>query len=145
MPKDKASATTIITAPVGEVLAVIRDVGSQADWVKEVSLVELLEEYEDGTPATARFEVTTGIGADKYTLEYEHSDDGMTWTMVEGHLQKSQDGAYELRDLGTDHTEVTLTLEIEHSIHAPGFVRRRIFSGVVKNTVAELKAHVEAP
>jgi len=145
MPKDKASATTFIAAPLDEVLAVIRDVGSQADWVKEVSLVELLEEYEDGTPATARFEVTTGIGSDKYTLEYEHSDDGMTWTMVEGHLQKSQDGAYLLSDHGSDRTEVTLTLEIDHSIHAPGFLRKRIFSGVVKNTLAELKSHVEAP
>ena len=145
MPKDKASATTFIAAPLDEVLAVIRDVGSQADWVKEVSLVELLEEYEDGTPATARFEVTTGIGADKYILEYEHSDDGMTWTMVEGHLQKSQDGTYLLSDHGSDRTEVTLTLEIDHSIHAPGFLRKRIFSGVVKNTLAELKSHVEAP
>ena len=145
MPKDKASGSTVIEASADEVLAAIRDVGSQAEWVKEVSLVELLEEYEDGTPATARFEVTTGIGADRYVLEYEHGDDGMTWTMVEGQLQKAQDGAYVLRELGPERTEVSLTLDIEHSIHAPGFIRKRIFACVVNGTLASLKAHVEAP
>ncbi len=145
MPRDKATATTVIEAPVDEVVAIIRDVSSQALWVKEVTAVELLEEYEDGTPATARFEVTTGIGADHYTLEYEHADDGMTWTMLQGHQQKAQDGSYELREMGADRTEVTLTLGIDHSIHAPGFIRRRIFAGVVQGTLAGLKSYVESP
>ena len=143
MPKDTASATTILEAPVDEVLAVLRDVGGQPRWVKEITSAELVEEYEDGTPATARFEAMTGIGADHYTLAYEHSDRGMTWTMVEGSLQKAQEGSYVLRDLGADRTEVTLSLEIDHSIAAPGFLRKKIFSGVVRGTLAGLKAYVE--
>lgn len=144
MPKDTATASTIIDAPADVVLAAIRDVSSQEVWLKEMTSVELTEEYEDGTPATAIFEVTTGIGADRYTLEYEHTDDGMSWTMVEGKLQKAQDGAYVLRSVDADHTEVTLTLEVDHSIPAPGFLRKKIFNNVVQSTLVGLKGFVES-
>lgn len=143
MPVDSASASVVIAAPFDDVLAVVRDVASQVDWVREITSAELLEEYEDGTPATAVFEMTTTLGADRYTLEYEHGDDAMSWTLVEGTMQKAQNGSYTLRDLGEAGTEVTLSLEIEHSIPAPGFIRKKIFKGVVEGNLAGLKTYVE--
>lgn len=143
MPTDQASGTVVVAAPFDQVLAALRDVASQVEWVKEITSAELLEEYEDGTPATARFEMTTGLGADHYTLEYEHSDDAMSWTLLEGGMQKAQDGSYALKDLGAAGTELTLTLLIEHSIPAPGFLRKKIFKGVVEGNLAGLKRYVE--
>jgi hypothetical protein len=144
MPVDSATATVVVAAPFAEVLAVVRDVANQVEWVKEITAAELLEEYEDGTPATARFEMTTGLGADHYTLEFEHGDDAMRWTLVQGTMQKAQNGSYVLRDLGEDGTEVTLSLEVDHSIPAPGFLRKKIFTGVVEGNLAGLKRYVEA-
>lgn len=143
MPLDSASATVTVAAPFDDVLAVIRDVASQVEWVKEITAAELLEEYEDGTPATASFQMTTGLGADHYTLEFEHGDDAMSWTLVQGTMQKAQNGSYVLRDLGDRGTEVTLSLEVEHSIPAPGFLRRKVFKGVVEGNLAGLKRYVE--
>ncbi len=143
MPVDNASATVVVAAPFDDVLAAVRDVASQVDWVKEITAAELLEEYEDGTPATASFEMTTNLGADAYSLEYEHAHDSMRWTMVQGTMQKAQNGAYLLRDLGDGQTEVTLELEVDHSISAPGFLRKMIFKGVVDGNLASLKAYVE--
>lgn len=144
MPTDKASASVTVAAPFDDVLAAVRDVVSQAEWVKEITSAELLEEYEDGTPATARFEMTTGLGSDQYTLEYEHAANAMSWTLAEGGMQKAQDGSYTLRDLGDRGTEVTLDLSIDHSIPAPGFLRKKIFKGVVEGNLAGLKRYVEA-
>ena len=143
MPVDRATATVVIDAPVELVREAVRDVTSQVDWVGEITGAELLEEYEDGTAATARFEMTTRLGVDRYTLHYEHTEDAMTWVMTEGGMQKAQTGAYRLRDLDGGMTEVTLSLEVDHSIAAPGFIRRRIFQGVVDGNVASLKAYVE--
>ena len=144
MPTDSATASVTIAAPFDDVLAVVRDVASQVEWVREITAAELLEEYEDGTPATAVFDMATTLGADRYTLEYEHADDAMSWTLVEGTMQKAQNGSYTLRDLGKGGTEVTLALEIEHSIPAPGFIRKKIFKGVVEGNLAGLKTYVEA-
>ena len=143
MPIDSATATVTVAAPFEDVLAAVRDVASQVDWVKEITAAELLEEYEDGTPATASFQMTTGLGADRYTLEFEHGDDAMSWTLVQGTMQKAQNGSYVLRDLGDRGTEVTLNLEVEHSIPAPGFLRKKVFKGVVEGNLAGLKRYVE--
>jgi hypothetical protein len=62
------------------VLATIRDVESQPTWVKEVLEAEVVEKYDDGTPATAQFTFTSPVGKDSYTLSYEHTADAMTWT-----------------------------------------------------------------
>src|SRR6476619_8041002 len=113
MPTDSAVQTVDVEAPMDEVLATIRDVEGHADWVPEILEAELLEVYEDDDlPATARFKASATVGTDHYTLSYEHTDDGMSWTMVEGHLQTGQEGRYQLRELGRDLTSVTYDLTI---------------------------------
>jgi hypothetical protein len=144
MPVDSASATVVVAAPLEKVLAAVRDVASQTDWVKEITEAELLEAYEDGTPSSARFAMTTAMGADEYTLHYEHGDDVMSWTMTQGKMQQAQTGSYRLRALGPDSTEVTLSLEVEHSIGAPGFLRKMVFKGIVDGNLASLQKYVEA-
>lgn len=112
--------------------------------MEEVLEAEVLEEYEDGTPATARFESTTAIGRDRYVLEYEHPDEGMTWSLVEGKLQRQQDGRYTLRELPDDRTEVTFELTISHDLPAPGFIRRRVIQRAVDHTVYGLQRRMES-
>jgi hypothetical protein len=146
MPTDEASLTVQVDAPFDTVLATIRDVESQVTWVPEILEAELLEEYEDDDlPATAHFKAAAPVGSDEYTLEYEHSDAGMSWTMVKGKLQSGQEGRYALRDLDDGRTEVTFSLKISHHLPLPGFVRSRVIKGLVSNTVNGLKDHLETP
>lgn len=144
MPTDHAVQTVTIEAPFDTVLATIRNVESQTEWVKEVLEAELLEEYEDGLPATATFHSTTTIGTDRYTLSYDHVDDGMSWELVKGKLQTAQNGRYTLRALGADRTEVTFDLTISHNLPVPGFIRSRVIKGVVNSTVSGLKTYLES-
>lgn len=143
MPTDTASQTLEIEAPYDQTLATIRDVASQPEWVKEVKTAEVLEENADGTPSTAHFTAATPVGTDEYTLTYEHRDDGLSWSLVEGRLQTGQDGCYTLRRLGKARTEVTFALTISHNLPLPGFVRRKVLNGVVNSTVTGLKGHLE--
>ena len=70
-------------------------------WIPEILDAELLEVYEDdGLPATARFKASATVGTDEYTLSYEHTDDTMSWTMLEGRMQTGQEGCYTLRERG---------------------------------------------
>ncbi len=144
MPIDKAKSTTVIDAPFEDVLAAVRDVASQPEWMPDITSAELLEEYEDGTPATARFEMKTKIGSDTYTLAYTSTDSTLEWTLVESTMMKAQNGSYVLQAVGEDSTEVALSLEIDHSIKAPGFLRRSIFNGIVEGSLKGLKGYVES-
>jgi hypothetical protein len=145
MPTDHAQQTIEVAAPYDEVLATIRDVEGQVDWIPEILEAELLEVYEDDDlPATARFKASATVGTDEYTLSYEHPDDGISWSMVKGRMQTGQEGRYTLSSLGRDRTSVTYDLTIHHNLPLPGFVRRRVIKGLVDSTLTGLKEYVEA-
>ncbi len=144
MPTDHATETVVVAASIKRVLATVRDVESQPKWVKEVVEAEVLEEFDDGTPATAQFTATSPVGKDTYTLAYEHAADAMSWSLVKGRLQTGQDATYTLRNLGQGRTEVTFDLTIHHNLPLPGFLRGRVIKGLVHSTVVGLKGYVEA-
>src|SRR5512139_3074401 len=107
MPTDTAKKTIEVKASLDDVLTTIRDVEGQVSWIPEILEAEVLEVYDDGLPATARFKASATVGTDEYTLSYEHGDDQMSWTMVNGRLQTAQEGAYTLRKAGRASTTVT--------------------------------------
>ncbi|HLN77697.1 MAG TPA: SRPBCC family protein [Nocardioidaceae bacterium] len=145
MPTDTATQTIEVDAPFDEVLATIRDVESQVEWIPEILEAELLEVYEDDDlPATARFKAAATVGTDEYTLSYEHSDDGMSWTMVKGRLQTGQEGRYTLAEAGPEKTMVTYELTIHHNMPLPGFIRGRVIRGLVDSTLTGLKKRMES-
>jgi uncharacterized membrane protein len=144
MPTDSATRVVEINAPFADVLATIRDVQSQAEWIPEIREVEVLEVYEDNDlPATARFKASATVGTDTYTLSYEYQDDGMSWTMVEGRLQTGQEGRYTLKELAPEKTSVTYELTIHHNLPLPGFIRNRVIKGLVDSTLTGLKKRLE--
>ena len=145
MPTDSATQAIEIEAPPATVLATIRDVESQPEWIPEILEAELLEVYEDDDlPATARFKASATVGTDEYTLSYEHSDHGMSWTMVEGKMQTGQEGRYSLEPLEPGGTRVTYELTIHHNLPLPGFLRRRVIQGLVASTLGGLKKRLES-
>jgi hypothetical protein len=145
MPTDTAVRTVVVEAPLAPVLATIREVGKQSEWIKEISESEVLETDDDGAPLTARFAASTAVGTDRYTLSYEHLDDGLRWHLVEGRLQTGQNGHYSVRAVDDASTEVTYELTISHNLPLPGFIRRRTIEGLVKSTLDGLTTRVEAP
>jgi len=143
MPTDVATQTIDVDAPPAQVLAALRDVASQPQWVREVTSVEVLETNDDNTPATARISANSPMGSDEYTLAYEHTNEGMSWSMVEGKLQTGQDGTYTLAPLDDGRTRVTFELAISHNLPLPGFLTRQVVNGVVTGTLDGLKRFVE--
>jgi ribosome-associated toxin RatA of RatAB toxin-antitoxin module len=145
MPQDNARLEIEVHAGLAEVLATIRDVGSQPEWVPAIKEAEVLEQDSDGLPLTARFAASTAVGTDRYTLTYEHSDRGMSWRMVEGRLQTGQEGRYTLKSAGRGATRVAYDLTIHHNLPLPGFIRSRVITGLVADTLAGLRKRLEGP
>ncbi|MGZ4494995.1 MAG: SRPBCC family protein [Nocardioides sp.] len=144
MPTDSSTQTTLVKAPLDDVLATLRDVASQPEWIPEILEAEVLEVYEDdGLPATARFKASATVGTDEYTLSYEHADDGMSWTMLKGRMQTGQEGRYTLQASAPDETSVTYELTIHHNLPPPGFLRRRVINGLVESTLTGLRNRLE--
>ncbi len=146
MPTDHARRDVEVRADLATVLATIRDVGSQPEWIPTIKEAEVDETDAAGLPLTARFAASTAVGTDRYTLAYEHAPDGMSWHLVEGRLQTGQEGVYTLERLdggAGERTRVTYDLTIHHSLPLPGFIRSRIITGLVDETLSGLRSRLE--
>ncbi|MGX7732252.1 polyketide cyclase [Rhodococcus sp. 14C212] len=145
MPTDSATKTVQVEAPLDTVLATIRDLESQTEWIPEILEAEVLEvDEETGLPRTARFKASATVGTDSYTLTYRHRDDGMSWSMLQGRLQTGQEGRYQLDAVGPASTSVTYELTIHHNLPLPGFLRNRVIKGLVDSTLTGLKKRLES-
>ena len=144
MPVDTAEQTVQVDAPFETVIETLRDVESQAEWIPEIRAAEVLEVDDSGMPATASFKAAAPVGTDEYTLAYEHRSDGMSWTMIRGRLQTGQEGDYAVHQLAHDRSSVTYRLTIHHNLPLPGFVRKRVITGLVASTLRGLKERVES-
>jgi len=143
VPTDNARQDIDVAADLDSVLATIRDVGSQPEWIPTIREAEVAEAEASGLPRTARFAASTAVGTDRYTLAYEHAPDGMSWSLVEGRLQTGQEGRYTLERLDAGRTRVTYDLTIHHNLPLPGFLRSRVIKGLVDETLKGLQARLE--
>jgi hypothetical protein len=143
MPTDNARQDIEVAADLDTVLATIRDVGSQPEWIPTIKEAVVGEADSAGLPRTARFAASTAVGIDRYTLAYQHSPEGMSWSMVEGRLQTGQEGRYTLERLGAGRTRVTYDLTIHHNLPLPGFLRSRVIKGLVDETLQGLRSRLE--
>jgi hypothetical protein len=138
VPTDTATRSVDLDAAPDTVLATLRDVGSQPQWIPEIIEAQVLTTGPDGLPATARFAAAAPVGRDRYTLAYAHGERGLSWTLVEGRLQTGQEGVWTLDPLPGGRTRATYTLTIHHNLPLPGIVRRRVIAGLVASTVGGL-------
>jgi hypothetical protein len=143
VPTDSARRDIELTSGLKAVLATLRDVGSQPEWVPAIKEAEVIEVDDRGLPRRARFAASTAVGTDRYTLVYEHPPHGLTWSMVEGRLQTGQEGRYTLESTGRGHTRVTYELTIHHNLPLPGFIRSRVITGLVEDTLRGLRKRME--
>ncbi|MDF2145409.1 SRPBCC family protein [Knoellia sp. p5-6-4] len=139
MPTDTATQSVEVPATQADVLALLRDVASQPEWIPEIKEAEVLTSDGHGRPLTARFAASSSVGTDRYILAYEHSPHGLRWSMVKGRLQTGQEGVYTLESAGRGRTKVTYQLTIHHNLPLPGFLRSRVIKGLVSDTLTGLQ------
>jgi hypothetical protein len=83
-------------------------------------------------------------------LDYVWSADGLTvaWELVEGQLQKAQQGSYVLEPLDSaaaaSATKVTYSLEVDLAIPLIGMIKCRAEKVIMDTALKGLKRRVEA-
>ncbi|AOS65126.1 SRPBCC family protein [Actinoalloteichus hymeniacidonis] len=143
---DESTQSLVIDAPATRIMGVIADFAAYPEWAGNLKSTEVLAENADGQAEQVRFALDAGVLKDKYTLAYEWAADGLSvsWTLVEGQMQKSQRGSYRLEPEGTDGpTTVTYTLSVDLTIPMIGLFKRKAEKVVMDTALKELKRRVE--
>ena len=140
---DQSQQSIDIAAPAADIMAVIGDFAAYPEWTGAVKSAEVLEEDDEGWAKQVRFTLDAGVVKDNYVLAYHWSGDtAVHWRLVEGQMQKSQVGSYELQDSG-EITHVTYSLTVELAIPMLGMFKRKAEKVIMDTALKELKKRVE--
>ena len=140
---DQSTQSITVEAPAAEVMAVIADFPAYPEWVAAAKKVEVLETGPDGRARQVHFVLDAGAVKDDYVLEYDWDGDRrVAWHLVEGQMQKRQEGSYTLAE--TDgRTDVTYAITIDLSIPMLGMIKRKAEKVILDTALKELKKRVE--
>jgi ribosome-associated toxin RatA of RatAB toxin-antitoxin module len=141
---EQTSSTIVVDAEPSAVMAVIADFPAYPQWAKGVQVAEVNEVGIDGRAEQVFFSLDVPPIKDEYTLAYDWDGDReVTWTLVQGKMLKSLDGAYVLEDLGNGSTQVTYRLALDVSIPLIGMLKRKGEKILIDTALKGLKKRVE--
>jgi uncharacterized membrane protein len=141
---DQSTQSIVVHAPAAEVMAVIADFPAYPTWVAAAKQVEVLDTDPDGRARRVHFVLDAGAVKDDYVLDYTWDGDRrVDWTLVEGQMQKQQDGSYVLTE-SNGSTTVTYAITIDLSIPMLGLIKRKAEKVILDTALKELKKRVEA-
>ena len=142
---DESTQSIVIDAPPARIMAVIADFAAYPEWTNAVKETDVVSEGDDGRADQVKFTLDAGPIKDVYTLAYEWypDDKGVSWTLVKGQMQRSQQGSYALEPQG-DKTKVTYTLSVQLAIPLLGLLRRKAEKVIMDTALKELKRRVES-
>ncbi|TDU87027.1 ribosome-associated toxin RatA of RatAB toxin-antitoxin module [Kribbella voronezhensis] len=141
---EQTTSTIVVNATPKAIMAVIADFEAYPEWADSMRETQVLSTDEAGRPKQVRFKVDAGAISDEYTLDYVWSRNEVTWTLVQAKMVKGMDGAYVLRDLGTDGTEVTYRLAVDVAIPMIGMLKRKAEKVIIDTALKGLKKRVES-
>lgn len=141
---DQTTSTIVVNATPKEIMAVIADFAAYPEWADSMRETQVLSTDEAGRPKQVRFKVDAGAISDEYTLDYVWSRNEVTWTLVAAKMVKGMDGAYVLRDLGAEGTEVTYRLAVDVAIPMIGMLKRKAEKVIIDTALKGLKKRVES-
>ncbi len=141
---DQSTQSIVVEAPAADVMAVIADFPSYPEWVAAAKRVDVLESGPDGRGRRVHFVLDAGAVKDDYVLEYTWDDDRqVSWHLVQGQMQKRQEGSYTLSESAPGTTDVTYAIAIDLSIPMLGMIKRRAEKVILDTALKELKKRVE--
>ncbi len=145
MVADRTKRSIVVNAPADQVMAVIADLRDYPAWVAAAKSVTILDTAADGRARTARFVLDAGVVKDTYVLAYDWHAGGrsVSWTLVDGDLQKAQEGTYTLLDGPDGGTTVVYELTVDLNIPMIGTFKRKAEKIITDTALKELKKRVE--
>ena len=142
---DQTTSSTIVQASPAAVMDVIADFPAYPQWVKGMTVAQASGTTPEGRAEKVRFVLDVPPIKDDYTLAYTWDGDRkVSWTLVDGTLLKTMNGAYLLRDLGDGTTEVTYQLALDLAIPLIGMLKRKGEKMLIETALRGLKTRVES-
>jgi uncharacterized membrane protein len=140
----KSTATVVIDAPLADVQAALFAIENYPDWSSSIKKVVVIERDSDNRVTKAKLTIDAGMMKDRVVLDYDWSSAPatLTFSMDEADLLTQMDGAYSLKSIDADSTQVTYELEVAVSMPVPAMMITKAQQQTIEAALKELGEHL---
>ena len=137
----KATQSIEIKASPKACYDVITDFANYPKFLKETKSVEVVKKGANAWEAKFTCEVIKTIS---YTLNISGKPGKtVSWSLISGDMMKSNDGGWELEDMGGGVTNVTYSIEVNLGLLVPGAISKMLIGSNLPSMLDAFKKRVE--
>lgn len=140
----KSTATVVIDAPLAQVQSALFEIENYPSWSSSIKKVDVIERDGENRITKAKLSIDAGVMKDRVVLEYNWSlaPATLSFSMEEADLLTQMDGAYSLKAIDGDSTQVTYELEVAVSLPVPAMMITKTQQTTIDNALKELGEHL---
>lgn len=142
---DFSTATITVDAPISQVSQTLFDIESYPTWSTSIKAASVASRDDQGRVLQAKMTIDAGMMKDHVVLDYDWASapGKLTFSLNDADLLTAMDGAYVMKAIDADTTEVTYELSVAVSMPIPAMMRTKAEKSVIEQALAQLKAHLE--
>jgi uncharacterized membrane protein len=141
-----SSGKITIDAPISEVQAALFEVAKYPEWSSSIKSVEVVNRDDQGRATKVKMTIDAGMMKDRVILDYDWSEAParLSFSLDDADLLTGMDGAYIIKSIDEESTEVTYELTVSLSMPIPAMMRQKAEKTTIDQALAQLKATLEA-
>ena len=142
---DLSSGTVTIEAPIADVEKALFDLAKYPEWSTSIKSVEVLATDDLGRLTSGKFVIDAGMMKDKVTLDYDWSEapSKLSFSFNDADLLTGMEGAYSIKKIDEETTEVTYEMGVEISMPILAMMRKKAEQATIDQALQQLKSHLE--
>lgn len=143
---DSSSSTITIDAPLAVVTEALFALEKYPEWSTSIKSVEAVERDGQGRLTKVKMTIDAGVMKDRVILDYDWSNApaSLSFSLDDADLLTGMDGAYRIKGIDDERTEITYELTVSLSMPIPAMMRQKVEKTTIDQGLAQLKAMLEA-
>jgi uncharacterized membrane protein len=143
---DSSRATITIDAPLDAVTKALFTLENYPEWSSSIKSVEVVNRDDQGRAMKVKMTIDAGMMKDRVILDYDWSEAParLSFSLDDADLLTGMDGAYIIKSINDESTEVTYELTVSLSMPIPAMMRQKAEKTTIDQALAQLKATLEA-
>ena len=143
---DSSTSTISIDATFAAVTEALFALEKYPQWSTSIRAVEVLNSDDLGRITKVKMGIDAGMMKDKVILDYDWSasPERLTFSLDDADLLTGMDGAYTIKSIDENTTQVTYELTVSLSMPIPAMMRQKAEKATIDHALSQLKILLES-
>ena len=143
---DLSTSTISIDATFAAVTEALFALEKYPQWSTSIRAVEVLASDAHGKITKVKMTIDAGMMKDRVILDYDWSGapERLSFSLDDADLLTGMDGAYIIKSIDDDTTQVTYELTVSLSMPIPAMMRQKAEKATIDQALAQLKVSLES-